>query len=128
MMASLLAIALGGAAGSLLRHALNSWATSLWGAGFPYGILLVNLLGSFLAGFAFALLAGPRPASAFWQPLVMVGFLGGFTTFSAFSLQALALLQEGRWLACCAYAGGSLLLGVAGAALGLALGQRALAP
>lgn len=92
-------IALGGALGSVARHACAEWAARL-PVNFPVGTLLVNVLGSFVIG----LLAGLGIAESRWQlPLLarqflMVGVLGGYTTFSSFSLQTVLLAREGAWL------------------------------
>ena len=121
-MAVLLAVALGGAAGSLARYGMvllldnHSFPYS-----FPWGIFLSNIIGSFLIGVALVLIVEKALVPDIWRPLVMTGFLGGFTTFSTFSLQALWLLQSGRLLAAGAYMLGSLLLGVVGAFLGILL-------
>ena len=117
-----LAVALGAAAGALLR-----WQAGLWLASrspVPLGTLAVNLVGGLLIGMSLVLLA--RPEQQLWRLLVVTGFLGGLTTFSAFSAESLTLLQQGRW----AWALGHSLLHVAGAlgaaALGHALAQRLL--
>jgi len=115
-MNSLLAVALGGAAGSVLRHLTQS---ALRGA-FPWGTLAVNLAGSLLIG----LCAGwsERTGASWIRPWLMTGFLGGFTTFSAFSLENGLLFREGRALTAVLY----ILISV-GAGLGLALLGHALA-
>jgi CrcB protein len=105
-MNNLLAVALGGAAGSVLRYAVQA---GLRGA-FPWGTLAVNLLGSLLIGVC----AGwsERTGAAWVRPWLMTGFLGGFTTFSAFSLENVALLREGRLGVAAAYAGTSVVAGI----------------
>lgn len=89
-----LLVALGGALGAVSRFALVRVATPL-GAGFPLGTLLVNLLGCLLAGALVQWLSMRAPAGA-WRPLLQVGFLGAFTTFSAFAVDSLGLWQEGQ--------------------------------
>ncbi|MGI9322331.1 MAG: fluoride efflux transporter CrcB [Pseudomonadales bacterium] len=123
-MATLIAIALGGAVGSLARYALSLQLDGLGGSGFPYGIMLANIAGSFLIGIAFVLLVEKSLLGEVWRSLLMVGFLGGFTTFSTFSIQALELLQSGRWLAAFTYIIGSLALSLIGAALGILLARQ----
>ena len=90
-----LAVAAGGAAGSLLRY----WATLLgerwWGSGFPWSTIAINVAGSFVIGW-FATAIAPGGASPETRLLVMTGLCGGFTTFSAFSLQTLDLLRAGH--------------------------------
>jgi CrcB protein len=86
MISSLVLIAAGGAAGSVLRHVVSQ------SVGFPFGTLAVNVAGSFAIGIAFVTLAGRGAA----YPLVVTGMLGGFTTFSAFSLDTIRLIEAGR--------------------------------
>ncbi|KAF0676189.1 fluoride efflux transporter CrcB [Profundibacterium mesophilum] len=88
----LLQIALGGAIGAAARHLLGLAVLRVTGPGFPLGMLTVNVAGSFAMGVAAVLLA-QRGAS--WAPFAMTGVLGGFTTFSAFSLEAVSLLEKG---------------------------------
>ncbi len=92
----LLMVALGGAIGSVLRYATNILLAGLLGPGFPYGVLFINVTGCFvmgvLAGIGSFLWQWPEPM----RVLVMVGFLGGYTTFSAFSLDVLTLVERGQ--------------------------------
>src|SRR6266480_1091637 len=104
-------VALGGAIGSMARLWLGVQVALLTGLTFPWGTILVNILGSLVIGFV-ATLTGPNgrivvPLEA--QAFVMVGLCGGFTTFSAFSLQTLELARDGRLL----YAGANIVLSVA---------------
>lgn len=90
---------LGGAAGTGLRLWLSGLLAAKYGEAFPVGTLAVNVLGSFVISF-FAGLAGPNGpllVSSLTRQVVMVGVLGGFTTFSSFSFQTLNLLNEGQW-------------------------------
>lgn len=103
-------VGLGGALGSMARLWLGVRVVSLTGLAFPWGTVLVNILGSLVIGFV-ATLTGPNgrlvvPVEA--QAFVMVGMCGGFTTFSAFSLQTLELARDGRLL----YAGANIALSV----------------
>jgi CrcB protein len=102
------AIALGGAGGALLRSFLVNWMYALTGGRFPWGTLLVNLMGSLLAGFLYVLLVERAQAAVEWRALLMVGFLGALTTFSAFSLDTLHLFENGRVL----LAGSNIVLNV----------------
>lgn len=104
-------IALGGAIGSVLRYLMVT------AVGAPVGTLAVNVLGSFAIGVLFVLL-GARDG---WQLFLMTGVLGGFTTFSAFSLDTLKLVQTGQTLQAAAYVGASVALSLAAVALGVAL-------
>lgn len=92
-----LAVALGGALGSMARYGSVRALTPL-GAWLPYGTLAVNVLGSFVAGLLYVVLTERTAAGEPWRALVMVGFLGGFTTFSAFSLETLRLVETGALL------------------------------
>jgi len=121
-------VALGGAIGSVARFWMTLAMVRLTGPAFPWGTLLINVLGSFVIGL-FAALTGPHgrlPAAADFRIFVMGGICGGFTTFSSFSLQTLELLREGRPLPALVYAGVSVLLCLAAVAAGygLALAQR----
>ena len=93
-------IGLGGALGSMARHWSNGIIAVLAGIDFPWGTLVINVLGSFIIGFAAASMTaeGRFPAGDTPRQFIMVGLCGGYTTFSAFSLQTLALLQGGQWL------------------------------
>lgn len=88
-----LQVALGGAIGAALRYLSGSAAIRLLGSGFPYGTMIVNILGSFLMGFAaFYMLERMDGSYARFAPFILTGVLGGFTTFSAFSLDAAYLI------------------------------------
>src|SRR5437868_5280683 len=112
--------ALGGAIGSVARFWLSITITLLTGLEFPWGTILVNILGSLVIGFV-ATLTGPNGRLAVpidLQAFVMVGLCGGFTTFSAFSLQTLELARDGRLLA----AGANVMLAVVLCLAAVALG------
>ncbi len=97
-MGELVAIALGGALGALMRYWLSS-AVYLWlGRGFPYGTLSVNVIGSFIIGISFILLTERLILGAEARAFMLIGFLGAFTTFSTFSLETLLLMQQGLML------------------------------
>ena len=104
---SLLAVAVGGAAGSLLRYTFSILlrATSLT---FPWATLTVNILGSFLIGFLYSNFSEPFARSENLRLLAITGFLGGFTTFSAFSNETFELLKADRLPTALAYIGLSI--------------------
>ena len=96
-MSAWLLVAIGSALGGVSRYGLGLLIAQRWGQSFPWGTLMVNVLGSFLIGVCGAVLESPhRPNPSVLRDLTMIGFLGGFTTFSAFSLQTLQLLRDGR--------------------------------
>jgi CrcB protein len=90
----LLAVAVGGAAGASLRYLAASMTHSLLGHAFPYGTLLVNVTGSLLIGYLVVLLPESGSHASTLRLLLITGLLGGFTTYSAFSIETLTLLQE----------------------------------
>ena len=129
---NVLLVALGSAAGGVARWLLGSWVQRLSGgappAVFPVGTLVVNASGSFVLGLLGAALARPGNAGRTdlaWL-LLGVGFCGGYTTFSTFSLDTVALLETRGWLVATANVMSSVAAGLAGVAAGLALGRAAM--
>ena len=94
-MKTLLAIAAGGAIGAVGRYLASIGIHRFADRGFPWGTLTVNVVGSLLIGLVFVWLTERSVASPLWRAFLMIGLLGGFTTFSSFSLETLNLLQEG---------------------------------
>ncbi len=115
-------VALGGAAGAAARYGVAQWAGARWGWTFPWGTFVVNVTGSLAIGLLVALLIG-RGADPAYRLLLVTGFLGGYTTFSAFSLEALSLLETRRFGEGALYVGGSVLLGLIACFAGLAVGR-----
>lgn len=123
---TILAVAAGGALGSLLRYAMTASAGKAFGIGFPYGTLSVNVAGSFLMGALVALLAMKDPVGQTLKLFLTTGFLGGFTTFSAFSLETIMLWERKNTLGL-AYALASVTLSLLACWAGLRL-IRSLTP
>ena len=100
MLKTYLAVMVGGAFGTALRFGLSNWFAVHYGETFPVGTIVVNVTGCFVIGL-FAALTGPDGvylASSLTRQVVMIGVLGGYTTFSSFSLQTLTLLNGGEWM------------------------------
>ncbi len=119
-----LMIAIGGALGSVARFASVSYLTPLLNYRFPVGTFVVNIVGSFLIGVAYVLLVDKAVLPAEWRLFFITGILGGFTTFSAFSLEMLQMWQEGHVLISIAYATSSVILGLLMAYVGMQFVQK----
>lgn len=104
-----LAIAIGGALGAMGRYAVNGWVYQTMDHRFPFGTFSVNVIGSFLMGILYVLIVEKGVLPPQMRDLLMIGFLGAFTTFSAFSLDALALWQNGHLMLAITYVFASLL-------------------
>ena len=115
-----LAVFIGAGLGGLARYALSTWVHASTGAGFPWGTLIVNVSGSMLLAFSYALLDGTAAAPE-WRAFLGVGILGGYTTFSTFSYEAMRLLQDGESVPALLYMLSSVLLSLGGAILGFRL-------
>ena len=123
MIQNTLLVALGGALGASLRYLTGLGLTRALGHGFPYGTLAVNVVGSFLMG-AVVVLAAERGLTHL-SPLVVTGLLGGFTTFSAFSLDAVTLWQRGAVVPAALYVAGSVAGGLVALVAGIAFARWA---
>ena len=121
MLITTLQVALGGAIGAALRFLTGVGILRLIGPGFPIAVMAVNVLGSFLIGL-FVVLATQRGVTQL-NPFVMTGLLGGFTTFSAFSLEAVSLFELGAMWQALAYVVMSVVLSIGGLMLGLMIAR-----
>ncbi len=122
-MNQVLAIAAGGALGSVLRFWMSTWVYAVVGRSFPYGTLAVNVLGCLVMGFLFVLFLERLSDNTVLRAGVLIGVLGGFTTFSSFSIETLGLIEEGAWLRAMANMLASLGLCVGATWLGAMLGR-----
>jgi CrcB protein len=122
----LLFIALGGAGGAVSRHLLANWVYRASDGIFPYATLLVNMLGSIAIGILYVVLVERDFFHPDWRGVLIVGFLGAFTTFSTFSMETVALLEAGHTGLAVAYMLGSAVVCVALAGLALQITRMAL--
>jgi len=124
-MGAWVAVAVGGALGSMARFWLAGAMAALTGPRFPWGTLLINVVGSFVIGLVagFTLTPGRIGMHPDIRIFLMTGICGGFTTFSAFSLQTLELLQGGEFVPALGYVAGSVVLCVIGTYCGWLLGR-----
>ena len=118
-------VAVGAMLGANLRFVVVNWAADRWGLDFPYGTLLVNLSGAFVIGLLLAFLGERLEVDPIWRLFFATGFLGGYTTFSAYAWEALLLVETGAWLRAGAYVLGSNALGFVGVWLGATLARMA---
>ena len=118
MIKSLLLVGLGSFCGGALRYYISTLMKSVCNQGFPWGTLLVNLVGCLLIGVVFGLFGKMETQSNSWCLILTAGFCGGFTTFSAFANESLQMLQSGNTLNLTIYILASGLVGIALVALG----------
>lgn len=123
-MKQLILVALGGGIGAGLRFATNLWALRVLGAAFPWGTLVVNVLGSFFMGLLAVLFARKFGLSDEWRLFLMTGLLGGYTTFSAFSLDAMKLIENGALQSASLYIGANVIGSILALLLGLFIARN----
>ena len=127
-MQTLFLVAAGGAGGAVMRYLLGAQALRAFGAGWPYGTLIANVLGGLLMGALVAVLAARGgPDQEKWRLLLGVGVLGGFTTFSAYSLEIVMMIERRVYLQAAAYSLGSVVLSIVALFIGLIAMRRFLA-
>ena len=123
-MNTFVAVAVGGALGAVSRYSFGLVALALIGNRFPWATLGVNVVGSFLIGLAAVLIGDRIVDGELWRSLIIAGFLGAFTTFSAFSLDTLLLLQQGNYNSALAYMFGSVALCLGATVAGMQLAKN----
>jgi fluoride exporter len=117
-------IAAGGVLGANARYLVGLWAAERFGTMFPFGTLVVNVSGSLLIGFILALLSERFAINPLWRLFFATGFLGAYTTFSAYTWEAAELLRGGAWMLALVYLVGSVVAGMLGVLAGMALAER----
>ena len=115
---TLLVVAVGGALGAVSRYLATGWVQGLSGDFFPWGTLVVNVLGSLALGFGLVWLQA-SVASAEARQFLAIGFLGSFTTFSTFSYETVAMLRDGEWWRAGGYVAASVVVGLMAVFLGM---------
>ncbi|HYA38854.1 MAG TPA: fluoride efflux transporter CrcB [Candidatus Methylomirabilis sp.] len=123
-MNQVLAIAVGGAIGSVLRFGMSTWVHSFASRSFPYGTLVVNVTGCLLMGFLFVLFLDRLSDNVVLRAGVLIGVLGGYTTFSSFSIETFNLIEQGDLVRALLNAFGSLTLCLSATWLGVIIGRQ----
>lgn len=123
-MTQVIAIAVGGALGAVMRYWVSTGVYHWAGRGFPWGTLAVNVLGSLVMGILYVWLMERVSQSVEWRAFLLIGLLGAFTTFSTFSIETLALIEQGQHVRALLNALGSVVLCVAAAWLGVVLTRQ----
>jgi fluoride exporter len=126
-MQNLLLVAIGGASGAMLRHLSSGAALRLMGPNWPYGTFTINILGSLLMGVLAGWLAFRGEGGSQWRLLLGTGVLGGFTTFSAFSLETALMVERKEFGPAAFYSLGSVALGLVALFVGLWISRRVFA-
>ena len=113
MIKNILLVGLGGGAGSILRYLCQRWFAEVYSHSFPWGTFAVNITGCFLIGVFWGLTFRTFDSNEHWKLFLMTGICGGFTTFSAFTLEGVGLLREQKLGLLYLYVAGSVLVGLA---------------
>lgn len=122
-MGAALLVFVGGGLGAMLRHGVNRLAFAIWGAAFPAGTMIVNVVGSLVMGLLIGMFAAYPAINQPARLFLTTGLLGGFTTFSAFSLDALTLYERGQIGLALGYVAASVILSLAAIAAGFFLSR-----
>lgn len=105
-------IGIGGFIGANARYVLGRLIGQHLGISFPWGTSIVNLTGAFLIGVVFTILTDRVVSDPMWRQLVIIGFLGGYTTFSSYTFETVTMIQDGRWMPALGYVLGSNIFGL----------------
>ncbi|MBF0515839.1 MAG: fluoride efflux transporter CrcB [Nitrospirae bacterium] len=122
-MTDYLIIGIGGFLGAISRYALAMWITDKWGRVFPLGTFAINVSGSFLIGLVMSILAARNIIDPQWRLFTVVGFLGGYTTFSAFEFEIGSLLKQGESFTAMLYVLLSVIVGFIALRIGDVVGK-----
>lgn len=126
-MNSILLVAVGGAIGAVVRFLVSGWVLQAAGPDYPVGTFIINVVGSLMMGVLAGWLAFRVDGGAAWRVFLGTGVLGGFTTFSAFSLETATLIEKRDFAAAGVYSVGSVVVGVVALFIGLWLSRRVFA-
>lgn len=116
-------VGIGGFFGANARYAMTRLALDRMGPSYPWGTFLINLAGAFLIGVVLTIIMDRAVVDPFWRQVIVIGFLGGFTTFSSYTFEAIALAQRGDWGAAGFYVLGSNVLGLVACLAGIGLAR-----
>lgn len=116
-------IGLGAVAGANARFVIGRWMANRYGASFPFGTFLINITGAFLIGLLLTLLTETLVADPRWRLLLIVGFLGSYTTFSTYTFEGYVLMERGDWARAATYILGSNVVGLAACVAGVLLAR-----
>lgn len=105
------------------RYLLATFVANRWGAGFPFGTLVINATGSLLIGVVLTYILARANLSPSYRLVFVIGFLGSYTTFSSYTFDALTLMQNGEWLKSLTYLLGTMVLGMIAVTIGMLLGR-----
>ncbi len=119
----LIAIACGGAIGALSRFGLQQWLAPMYSGRFPLAIFIANSIGSLCIGLIYVLIVERGMLPEVWRAFLMVGLLGAFTTFSAFSLDSLRLIEQGEGLIALSNIFANVVVGLISAFIGMSIGR-----
>lgn len=117
-------VGIGGFLGANARYGMTRLVADRLGATYPWGTFLINLIGAFLIGIILTIVTERTVADPVWRQVVVIGFLGGYTTFSSYTFEAIALAQRGDWGAAVLYVLGSNVLGLIACAAGIGLARN----